>query len=164
MARLPLALSHAFNRRALEAMPRKERALVIIPTGAIEQHGPHLPVGVDAILGQAWLNALLPKLSADLPVYIAPPVTYGKSNEHVGFPGTVYVSAKSLRPRPARDCDSTQALGFRQLALSTRTEATAPCSCTRCANPNHVGLRAGMLSHAFKPEFPRRKGIRISRG
>ena len=87
----------ALTRARLTAIPAKDQALVVLPTAAIEQHGPHLPVGVDAILGQALLAAALPKIASRAPVYIAPPLTYGKSNEHLGFPGTVTLSAGTLR-------------------------------------------------------------------
>ncbi|MGF1530523.1 MAG: creatininase family protein [Puniceicoccaceae bacterium] len=87
----------AMRQREIDSIPEKDRAVVILTTGAIEQHGPHLPVGVDAFLGQMFLDAALPKLSADLPVYVAPPIQIGKSNEHDGFPGTLTISHQHLR-------------------------------------------------------------------
>ena len=81
---------------AIRAIPDKESARVIIPTGAIEQHGPHLPVGVDSMLAQAWLNLALPRLPESLPVFVSPPLTYGKSNEHVGYPGTLSIDKREF--------------------------------------------------------------------
>ena len=48
----------------IAALPDKARATVLVAAGAIEQHGPHLPVAVDALMGEVWLAralALLPK-------------------------------------------------------------------------------------------------------
>ena len=107
----------ALSAAELAALPAADRLLVILPTGAIEQHGPHLPVGVDAILGQALLAATLPRLPSDLPVLVAPPLTYGKSNEHLGFPGTVTVSGRTLRRIVRAVAGQLQAWGVRRLAL-----------------------------------------------
>lgn len=81
----------------IRAVAEDPRAVAVVPTGAIEQHGPHLPVGVDSMLGQVWLNLALENLEDEAPVYVAPPITFGKSNEHIGFPGTVSISRTSLR-------------------------------------------------------------------
>jgi creatinine amidohydrolase len=45
----------AMTPRQIAALPDKAWAPVILTTGAIEQHGPHLPVAVDALMGQAWI-------------------------------------------------------------------------------------------------------------
>jgi len=63
---------------------------------ATEQHGPHLPVFTDVLIGQAVLAAALERLPASAPVYALPPLAYGKSNEHRGFPGTIFLSADLL--------------------------------------------------------------------
>ncbi|MFA5057668.1 MAG: creatininase family protein [Opitutaceae bacterium] len=101
----------------LADMAGKKESLVIVPTGAIEQHGPHLPVGVDAILGQALLDAALRRLPPDLPVFVAPPVTYGKSIEHREYLGTVSLSTKTLRRLVLAIAEQVSALGLRRLAL-----------------------------------------------
>ncbi len=107
----------AFTRRGLEAIPDRGRALVVLPTGAIEQHGPHLPVAVDALMGQAWLGHALPRLPAEAPVYVAPPITVGKSNEHTGFPGTLIISRESLRELVSETAAQVFAWGFGGLAI-----------------------------------------------
>lgn len=107
----------AMTPAEIEAIPSPEKALVIVPTGAIEQHGPHLPVGVDAFMGQTWLTLTLEKVAADVPVYVTPAITIGKSNEHVGFPGTLFMSAKSLRRMVKLIVENHYALGFRKFAF-----------------------------------------------
>jgi len=143
----------ALTRDELENLPHKERALVIIPTGAIEQHGHHLPVGVDAFLGQAWLENVLPRLEPNAPVYIAPPLTYGKSNEHSTFAGTVSISANTLRRLLLALAAQLTALGFRQLAiLNTHGGNSAVLVYTLREIQTTLGLRAGLLGWPYKPE------------
>lgn len=139
----------ALTPARLDALSDKARSLVIIPTGAIEQHGRHLPVGVDAILGQAWLNHALPKLSpaAVSRVFVAPPVTYGKSNEHAGFPGTVSLTARTLRRLLLALAAHLRGLGFRHLAILNTHGGNSPVVVYTLREIQTVlGLRAGMLA------------------
>jgi creatinine amidohydrolase len=143
----------ALTRDELEQIPNKERALVIVPTGAIEQHGHHLPVGVDAILGQAWLENVLPRLGPGSPVFVAPPLTYGKSNEHAAFPGTLSLSASTFRRLLLAVAAQLKALGFRQLAvLNTHGGNSAVLVYSLREIQTTLGLRAGVLGWPYKPE------------
>ncbi len=83
------------NWKQVDALPR-ETTLLVLPTAAIEQHGHHLPLVTDTLINNLLLGHALAKLPADLPVYALPPVHYGKSNEHIGFPGTLSVSATTF--------------------------------------------------------------------
>jgi len=142
----------AFTRRELEALPHKAETLVIIPTGAIEQHGYHLPVGVDSILGQAWLNHALPKLPDTARVLVTPPITFGKSNEHIGFPGTVWLSAKSLRRLLWMQARQLHALGFRTMGiLNTHGGNSAVIVYTLREIQAELGLRIGMIGSGYSP-------------
>jgi len=143
----------ALTRDELEQIPNKERALVIVPTSAIEQHGAHLPVGVDAILGQAWLKNILPCLRADTPVFVAPPLTYGKSNEHAAFAGTLSLSASTFRRLLLAVAAQLKALGFRQLAvLNTHGGNSAVLIYSLREIQTTLGLRSGVLGWPYKPE------------
>jgi len=64
-------------------------ALLLVPVGSCEQHGPHLPLDVDTRIAQFLADALAERLG-DAAV-VAPPVTVGASGEHAGFPGTLSV-------------------------------------------------------------------------
>jgi len=83
------------NWKTVDALPR-ESTLLILPTAAIEQHGHHLPLATDTLLNNLMLGHALKILPAELSVYALPPVHYGKSNEHIGFPGTLSVSASTF--------------------------------------------------------------------
>lgn len=63
--------------------------VAIIPTAAIEQHGPHLPVGTDTILGEGMVKTVVERLPADVPATFLPIQTIGKSNEHISYRGTL---------------------------------------------------------------------------
>ncbi len=93
---IPDARNFAYlNWKQVDALPR-ESTLLVLPTAAIEQHGHHLPLATDTLINNLLLGHALGKLAADLPVYALPPVHYGKSNEHIGFAGTLAVSAATF--------------------------------------------------------------------
>lgn len=143
----------AMTREEIEALPDKDRALVLLPTGAIEQHGPHLPVGVDALLGQAWLQQILPRIAPNLPVYVAPPLTYGKSTEHESFPGTLSLSAQTYRRLLLAVARQLKRLGFRQLALLNTHGGNSPCNVSTLREIQMtLEMRAGVLGWPVKPE------------
>jgi creatinine amidohydrolase len=72
------------------------RTIAVFPTAAVEQHGPHLPVGTDTIINQGHLDLLVEHLPADLDVRILPIQAIGKSNEHIWQVGTVSGTATTL--------------------------------------------------------------------
>jgi len=70
-----------------------ERTIAILPTAAIEQHGPHLPVGTDTMIAEGMLAQLRADLPEDLDVRILPVQAVGKSNEHLHAAGTLTLGA-----------------------------------------------------------------------
>ncbi len=137
----------AMTPRQIAALPDKAWATVIIATGAIEQHGPHLPVAVDSFMGQVWLERALAKLPADVSCYVAPPITIGKSNEHTGFPGTLFVSKDTLRSLLFAIARQVHAWGFRQITvLNTHGGNLAVIIYTLREITATLGLRCGTLT------------------
>ncbi len=63
--------------------------IAVLPIAAIEQHGPHLPVGVDALIADAMVARTAAAIPDDLPVTYLPVQQVCKSNEHIEFPGTL---------------------------------------------------------------------------
>ncbi len=72
-----------------------EEVIAILPTAAIEQHGPHLPVGVDTMIAEGMLNELRAECPDDLDIRILPVQAVGKSNEHLHAKGTLTLSAEN---------------------------------------------------------------------
>lgn len=93
-ARLPRRRWAEMTTREFAQLPPD--TVAVLPVAAIEQHGPHLPVMVDACLNEAVVERTIALLPADLPVTFLPAQVVGKSNEHLAFPGTLSLSAETL--------------------------------------------------------------------
>lgn len=70
-----------------------DATIAVLPLAAIEQHGPHLPVGTDALIAAGMLDSVIAALPDDLDVRILPVQAVGKSNEHLYAPGTLTLPA-----------------------------------------------------------------------
>src|SRR3989344_3724611 len=77
---------------ALQHSGQADQVVAVLPVAAVEQHGPPLPLSVDATLLQGVIDAALPQLPADLPVLFLPSQNVGLSPEHIRFPGTLTLS------------------------------------------------------------------------
>jgi len=87
---------------------------VIIPICSIEQHGPHLPLGTDTFIGEVLAVKIAEKLGKTL---VAPAVTPGCSQHHMGFPGTLTLKPETLM-RIIRDiCTCLVKHGFKRIIL-----------------------------------------------
>lgn len=70
--------------------------VAVLPVGAVEQHGPHLPLAVDTTLVDGIVTAALPQLPADVPVLVLPTQSIGLSLEHQDYAGTLGLSPATL--------------------------------------------------------------------
>jgi creatinine amidohydrolase/Fe(II)-dependent formamide hydrolase-like protein len=95
----------------------KTNACVVLPVGAIEQHGPHLPVLTDTLLVEHELEMALERLPANTQVWRLPALNYGKSNEHDGYPGTFSLSAVTLMSVVRDVARGVKQAGFTRLVL-----------------------------------------------
>lgn len=132
-----------------------DRAVALLTTGAIEQHGPHLPVGVDAFLGELWTSALSRRLPPDAAVWSSPAMTFGKSIEHRDFPGTLSLSTRTLRQALLAQARQLHAWGFRRLAvLNTHGGNSAVLTYTLREVQTTLGLRTALLSVPAAADLP----------
>src|SRR6478672_12078503 len=69
------------------------RWIAVLPLAAVEQHGPHLPLGVDAYIAEAYLARVRKILPEALPATFLPVQRVGVSAEHLSYPGTLTLSA-----------------------------------------------------------------------
>jgi creatinine amidohydrolase len=92
-------------------------ATAVLSVGAVEQHGPHLPVITDSLIGPEILGAALARLPDDVMVLGLPPTVYGKSIEHEEWPGTITYSGDTLRSVMMDIAKSVARSGFGKLVL-----------------------------------------------
>jgi creatinine amidohydrolase len=71
-------------------------ATVLVPIGAIEQHGPHLPLSVDWIIADAVAQAVVDRAGEELPIWLLPTMPFSKSNEHAWSKGTIWLSQQTM--------------------------------------------------------------------
>lgn len=90
-----------------------ECTVAVLPVGAIEQHGSHLPVGTDAMLAHEFAGSLARHLDA----YLLPVVPISSSIEHRKGKGTVYIKAETLAFMLRDIAESLQYSGFRKLVI-----------------------------------------------
>ena len=103
------------DREALAALAPE--ALLVWPVGATEQHGPHLPVGTDAMHAEWVALAAVERLSGTIPFVVAPTLRIGSSAHHVPFGGTLSVSTWTYYRAVREGVEGLIDGGFRQLFI-----------------------------------------------
>ena len=93
------------------------RCIAVLPVAAIEQHGPHLPLNVDATLVDGVIASALPHLPASLPVLFLPTQCVGFSLEHTRFAGTLTLKAETILRLWTELAESVAATGVKKLVL-----------------------------------------------
>ena len=94
-----------------------ERCIAVLPVAAIEQHGPHLPLNVDATLVDGVIASALAHLPAGLPVLFLPTQSIGFSPEHTRFAGTLTLKAGTILRLWTELAESVAASGVKKLVL-----------------------------------------------
>jgi creatinine amidohydrolase len=91
--------------------------IAVLPVAAIEQHGPHLPVYVDACLNEGVVAHAIPLIPPELPVTFLPMQAVGKSDEHLAYPGTLSLSAETIIRLWTEIGEGVHRAGLRKLVL-----------------------------------------------
>jgi creatinine amidohydrolase len=94
------------------------RAIAVLPVAAVEQHGPHLPVGVDTFINEGYLARMMALVPEDLDVLVLPVQAVGKSNEHLAFPGTLTLGAETAIRAWTEIGESVHRAGCRKLVFA----------------------------------------------
>ena len=149
----------------VRALARDLRAVVLLPLGAIEQHGPHLPLSVDWLGAEEIARRIAPQLSRGgyRPV-VAPSLPYGVSTLAIGWSGTVSLSPPTLRRLVTEIVGALADHGFRRFVLTNYQ-----------ADPDHLrvigqigrdlerGRRVQVLVAGFAPGAPRENAMANAR-
>jgi creatinine amidohydrolase len=102
------------------------RTVAVLPVAAIEQHGPHLPVSVDEVIGDGVIAAALRHLPDDAPVLVLPTQAVANSVEHLRFPGTLTTTPETLLALVSDIGESVARAGVRRLVLCNSHRGNAP--------------------------------------
>ncbi len=149
---------------------RAAEAMLVVPLGAVEQHGPHLPLSTDTDIAVALCKRLA---AARLEVLIAPPIPYGSSGEHAAFPGTLSIgqdATELLLVELGRSaCDTFPRLLFvsghggnaeplgRAVARLRAESRDVACFLPRWDGDAHAGLEETAMQLALRPGAVRMK-------
>ncbi len=98
---------------------RDENAIIIIPTGSTEQHGPHLPVGADALISTGYAERVAKILSEQYGkrAVVAPTVSVGNSIHHMSFAGTITLRPETYMQWLLEYCQCLAHHGFRKIVM-----------------------------------------------
>src|SRR5262245_38597785 len=82
----------------VDRVARSGRGLVILPVGVVEEHGAHLPLGLDSFAAEVYAEAAAPHLEEEgYEIVIAPTISYGVARAAIDFPGTLSLEPETLR-------------------------------------------------------------------
>jgi creatinine amidohydrolase len=96
-----------------------QRLVAVLPLAATEQHGPHLPLGTDVMIGEAYLARVRELLPQSSNVRFLPVQQIGISTEHLAFPGTLTLSTEAALNSWRAIGDSLAGAGIRKLVMVT---------------------------------------------
>ncbi len=126
-------------------------ALVVLPIGAIEQHGPHLPLSVDRLIADSLATATAEALPEDSPVWFLPTLPFSKSNEHAWSPLTMWLTEGTMSAVLNDLAANVASAGIRRIAFLNGHGGNTTMLMTAC---REIRLRHGLLTfvlHAFPP-------------
>jgi creatinine amidohydrolase len=118
-------------------------AVVVLPVASMEQHGPHLPVGVDTILCEVVCRRAAEIAGATQPTVVAPTLWCGMAEHHMAFGGTFTFDIPTYRAVLLAFLKSIERAGFRKVAIVN----------------GHGGNMSAL--NAFLPDFARETGLNI---
>ena len=157
-------LLHEITRK--EAARRASGALVVLPVGATEQHGPHLPLGTDFLIVEHVTRAAAQEARANIDVLVAPTFQTGSSHHHLPLAGRSRwrpsaITARcatwwspSSRAASAASSSSMDTVGT--TSSSSSSSETLPCHARATSPPRRTGISPGNRSRSARPNLRER--------
>jgi creatinine amidohydrolase len=124
--------------------------VAIQPIGAIEHHGPHLPLITDALVAQAVAEAVV-EAAPDLPLVVLPVLSYALSSEHLWAPGTISLSAETLLKVLDDVGASLARAGIKRLVFLNGHGGNSALLRVAC---RELRVRHGLLTFLAHPSLP----------
>jgi creatinine amidohydrolase len=112
---MPTVLLADLTREQIRAVA--PTAVAVLPTAAIEQHGPHLTIATDTLVCTTVCHRAAEIAAATTPVLVAPPVHFGSSHHHRPHPGVLSVTSTTFGQVVREVCEGLVLAGFRRLAI-----------------------------------------------
>lgn len=95
----------------------REKTIVIMTLGSMEQHGPHLPIGMDIHVAVDIANTVAERMKDDVDFLMLPAIPVGQSPEHMDFPGTLTFTAETFVRMIKEIAGSVSRHGFKKLLV-----------------------------------------------
>ncbi len=137
------------------------RSILVLPLGAIEQHGPHLPLNTDLVIAERCAEAVVAEAGEALDLWLMEPLAYTKSNEHAGSPGTVWLGPETLLAVLDDIGRSVAATPARKLALLNGHGGNSSLLNVAC---RELRLQHGLETFLLHPSLPPDQGGRGDAG
>jgi creatinine amidohydrolase len=125
--------------------------IAVLPVAAVEQHGPHLPLGTDLLICEGYLARIAPRVPAALTVLALPVQAVGKSDEHLSFPGTLSLTPEAALAAWLEIGDCVAAAGIRRLVILNTHGGNVPVMdlLARKLRARHAMLAVMASMHRF---------------
>lgn len=130
-------------------------SVIVQPMGAIEQHGPHLPLSTDSVIARAVAEAAVARCGDALDAWLMPALDYTKSNEHAWSPGTVWLSATTLLAVLDDVARCIATTGARRLVFLNAHGGNSSLVNVAC---REIRLRHGLMTFLVHPGLPADRG------
>ncbi|WP_432715756.1 creatininase family protein [Xanthobacter autotrophicus] len=104
----------------------KTRLVAVLPVAAVEQHGPHLPLGTDLFIAEGYIERIAPQVPREVDAVFLPVQAVGKSDEHITFAGTLTLSPATALTAWVELGESLARAGVRRLVLMNTHGGNVP--------------------------------------
>lgn len=128
-----------------------ETSIVVVPIGAIEQHGPHLPLVVDHLIADSVANAVVDQAPPALDVWMLPTLPFSKSDEHAWSPGTMWLSRDATELVLDELAERVAAMGVRRLVFLNGHGGNSTMLNVACREARRRHGLLTFLTHPFPP-------------